>query len=184
MARRRAPTLRGYSLDSSRIQQDWETNSAPPRPRRHARLHAAPLRRPHHVGSPYDKDNAEWIAPKPKSGASTPPSKLRRPLPHSQRATPRNDRATRYLAKIAEPPVSIDPTSNQQNEQPPRLQRLLHRWRRYRAHGLRQLRNPRRLRGASTASASPSRAPSYRALRRSWRGIKPKVAAEHGASAA
>src|SRR3979411_1119057 len=60
-----APPLRGHSLHSSRIQQDWEAKfRALPDP---AAMRAYMQRlsaRPHHVGSPYDKDNAEWIAAK------------------------------------------------------------------------------------------------------------------------
>src|SRR4051794_26299666 len=63
-----APPLRGFSTESSRVQQDWETKfRAIPDP---ALLRSYMQRlsaRPHHVGSPYDKDNAEWIAAQAKS---------------------------------------------------------------------------------------------------------------------
>jgi len=57
-----APPLRGYSSDSARTERDWETKfRAVPDP---ANLRAYMQRmsaHPHHVGSPYDKDNAEWL---------------------------------------------------------------------------------------------------------------------------
>ena len=62
-----APPLRGYSLDSSRIQQDWEAKfRAIPDPAAMIAYMQRLSARPHHVGSPYDKDNAEWIAAKAK----------------------------------------------------------------------------------------------------------------------
>jgi len=54
--------LRGYTAESSRIEREWEGKfRAIPEP---ARMREAMRRltlRPHHVGSPYDKDNAEWL---------------------------------------------------------------------------------------------------------------------------
>jgi N-acetylated-alpha-linked acidic dipeptidase len=60
--------LRGYTAESSRIERDWETKfRALPEP---ARMREAMRRltlRPHHVGSPYDKNNAEWLRDQFKS---------------------------------------------------------------------------------------------------------------------
>src|SRR5215471_14234213 len=57
-----APPLVGYSSASSQTERDWEEKfRAVPDPanlREYMRRMSA---RPHHVGSPYDKDNAEWI---------------------------------------------------------------------------------------------------------------------------
>src|SRR3954453_21463203 len=54
--------LRGYSNDSAKTEREWEAKfRAIPDP---ANLRAYMQRlsaRPHHVGSPYDKDNAQWI---------------------------------------------------------------------------------------------------------------------------
>src|SRR5579864_2810422 len=54
--------LAGYSTDTARAERDWEAKfKAIPDP---ANLRAYMQRlsaRPHHVGSPYDKDNAEWL---------------------------------------------------------------------------------------------------------------------------
>src|SRR6267154_4395914 len=55
-------TLVGYSPRASQSEREWETKfRAIPDPanlREYMRRLSA---RPHHVGSPYDKDNAEWI---------------------------------------------------------------------------------------------------------------------------
>src|ERR1051325_6033996 len=55
--------MRGYSDAAAKTQREWESKfRAIPEP---ARLRTAMQRlsaRPHHVGSPYDKDNAEWLA--------------------------------------------------------------------------------------------------------------------------
>src|SRR5882724_4411321 len=178
-----APPLRGYSLDSSRIQQDWETKfRALPDP---AAMRAYMQRlsaRPHHVGSPYDKDNAEWIAAKAKEwglDASIETFDVLFPTPKERLLE--MTAPTRHAAKIAEPPVSVDPTSNQTSEQLP-------------------VYNAYSIDGDVTAAmvyvnfGVPA---DYEELDRlgisvkgaiviaryggSWRGIKPKVAAEHGA---
>ncbi|MBV9308245.1 MAG: folate hydrolase, partial [Acidobacteriaceae bacterium] len=60
--------LRGYSTASSSIETQWERKfrdiPQTDRLRENMRRLSA---RPHHVGSPYDKDNAEWIARQLKS---------------------------------------------------------------------------------------------------------------------
>src|SRR5436305_10954062 len=57
--------LRGYANDTARTEREWEAKfRAIPDP---ANLRSYMQRlsaRPHHVGSPYDKDNAEWILSK------------------------------------------------------------------------------------------------------------------------
>ena len=55
-------SLDGYKPDASRTERDWEAKfralPSPAKEREYMRRLSA---RPHHVGSPYDKDNAEWI---------------------------------------------------------------------------------------------------------------------------
>src|SRR5262249_35976864 len=116
-----ATPLRGYSAESSRIQQDWETKfRAIPDP---AALRAYMQRlsaRPHHVGSPYDKENAEWIAAKAKEwglDAAIEPFDVLFPTPKDRLLEMTGP--SRYTAKIAEPEVAVDPTSNKKNEQLP-----------------------------------------------------------------
>src|ERR1041384_3006121 len=61
-------TLRGFSPASSKTEREWENKfreiPKPDNMREYMRRLSA---RPHHVGSPYDKDNAEWILAKFKS---------------------------------------------------------------------------------------------------------------------
>src|SRR6266571_1940267 len=62
------PALRGYSGESSRQERDWELKyAAIPLPQNIGEYLRRLAARPHHVGSPYDKDNAEWILAKLKS---------------------------------------------------------------------------------------------------------------------
>ena len=77
--------------------------------------------RPHHVGSPYDKDNAEWLLARFKElGMGRRRSKpsacsfRRRPSACSSSLEP-----TRFTARLEEPVVAVDPTSNQKSEQLP-----------------------------------------------------------------
>src|SRR2546428_12662693 len=60
--------LRGFTAASAKAQREWESKfRAIPSPdslRAYMRRLSA---RPHHVGSPYDKDNAEWLLAKFKS---------------------------------------------------------------------------------------------------------------------
>ena len=57
--------LLGYTAQSSSSERDWEKKFqdgiVPENLRENMRRMSA---RPHHVGSPYDKDNAEWILSK------------------------------------------------------------------------------------------------------------------------
>ena len=178
-----APTLRGFSADSSRAQQDWEKKfRAIPDP---ANLRSYMQRlsaRPHHVGSPYDKDNAEWIAAQVKGwGLDATIETFDVLFPTPKERVLEMTEPTRYTAKIAEPAVSVDPTSNQKNEQLP-------------------VYNAYSIDGDVTAPlvyVNYGVPADYEELDRlgisvkgaiviaryggSWRGIKPKVAAEHGA---
>ena len=138
--------------------------------------------RPHHVGSPYDKENAEWILSKFKEwgwDASLESFTVLFPTPKErvvELVAP-----TEFKASLDEPAVPVDPTSNQKTEQLPP----------YNAYSLD---------GDVTAPlvyVNYGRPQDYEELDRlavsvrgaiviarygaSWRGIKPKVAAEHGA---
>ncbi len=57
--------LYGYSAESSRAEKQWEEKMrAIPSPDNLRAYMQRLTARPHNVGSPYDKDNAEWIASK------------------------------------------------------------------------------------------------------------------------
>ena len=76
--------------------------------------------RPHHVGSPYDKQNAEWILSKFKEwglDAKIESYDVLFPTP-KERALELVE-PTRFTAKLQEPTVPGDPTSGQHAEQLP-----------------------------------------------------------------
>ncbi|PYT28324.1 MAG: folate hydrolase [Acidobacteria bacterium] len=178
-----APTLQGFSTDAATSERAWEAKfKAVPNT---ANLKAYMQRlaaRPHHVGSPYDKDNAEWILSKFKEwglDASIENFDVLFPTP-KERAVELVE-PTHFTAKLQEPAVSADPTSDQQREQLPT----------YNAYSVD---------GDVTAPlvyVNYGIPDDYEQLERlgisvkgaiviarygaSWRGIKPKVAAEHGA---
>src|SRR3954469_17791556 len=54
--------LRGYKSDTVAAERQWEEKfRAVPDPARMREYMRRLTARPHHVGSPYDKDNAEWL---------------------------------------------------------------------------------------------------------------------------
>ena len=138
--------------------------------------------RPHHVGSPYDKDNAEWIAAKLKEwglDAQIETFDVLFPTP-KERALEMIE-PTHVIAKIAEPAVPGDPTSAQQNEQLPAYNAysidgdvtapLV-----YVNYGI-----PADYEELDRLGISVKGAIVIARYGGSWRGIKPKVAGEHGA---
>jgi len=175
--------LRGYSADSSRAERDWEAKFR-------AIPDAANLRadmqrlsaRPHHVGSPYDKDNAEWILARLKEwGLDAQIEVFDVLFPTPKERVLEMVEPFRFTARLVEPAVPGDPTSSQRDEQLPT----------YNAYSID---------GDVTAPlvyVNYGIPEDYETLERlgvsvkgaiviaryggSWRGIKPKVAAEHGA---
>jgi N-acetylated-alpha-linked acidic dipeptidase len=177
------PGLQGFSPDSATSERAWESKfkgvPSADRLREYMRRLAA---RPHHVGSPYDKDNAEWLLGKFKEwGLDAKIENFDVLFPSPKERAVELIEPTHYTAKLEEPIVSVDPTSNQQGEQLPT----------YNAYSID---------GDVTAPlvyVNYGVPDDYEQLDRlgisvkgaiviaryggSWRGIKPKVAAEHGA---
>ena len=116
--------LDGYSKAASDTERGWEEKfralPVPDTIKENMRRLSA---RPHHVGSPYDKDNAEWMLAKFKEWGfdaqiesfyvlfPTPKERLVQLLDASG--------ATKFTASLQEPVVPEDPTSNQTAEQLP-----------------------------------------------------------------
>src|SRR5260370_6160687 len=76
--------------------------------------------RPHHVGSPYDKDNAEWILSKFKEwGLDAQIETFDVLFPTPKERSLEMVEPTHVTAKLEEPTVSTDPTSSQHQEQLP-----------------------------------------------------------------
>ena len=175
--------LRGYTAETSATEVQWEQKfrdlPEANRIRENMRRLSA---RPHHVGSPYDKDNAEWLLAQLKSYGLD--AKIENfttlfPTPKSRLVELLGPKP--FKATLQEPPLPEDPTSKQTDEQLPTYNAFSHD-------------------GDVTAPlvyVNYGRPEDYEVLDRmgvsvkgaiviarygmSWRGIKPKVAAEHGA---
>jgi len=177
------PTLRGYTPEHAATETNWEQKYRALPEADHVRENMRRLSaRPHHVGSPYDKDNAEWLLAQLKSyglDAKIETFTTLFPTPKSRLVELLGPEP--FKAKLQEPPVPGDPTSDQQSEQLPTYNAYSHD-------------------GDVTAPlvyVNYGRQEDYEVLDRmgisvkgavviarygeSWRGIKPKVAAEHGA---
>ncbi len=138
--------------------------------------------RPHHLGSPYDKDNAEWIAGLLKQwGWQVEIEQFHVLMPTPKTRRLEMTAPTRFVAALVEPPVAADSTSGQQAEQLPSYNaysadgdvtgRLV-----YVNHG-----RPEDYEVLDRLGVSVKGAIVIARYGGSWRGIKPKVAAEHGA---
>ena len=113
--------LHGYSAASSRIQREWETKfRAIPEPQNQRDYMQRLSARPHHVGSPYDKDNAEWMLAKFKEwGLDANIETFDVLFPTPKVRVVELLEPTKFTAKLQEPALAVDPTSNQQAEQLP-----------------------------------------------------------------
>jgi N-acetylated-alpha-linked acidic dipeptidase len=175
--------LQGFMAGSSQSERDWENKfrSLPSADnmREAMRLLSA---HPHHVGSPWDQQNAEWMLGKFKEwgwDAQIENFDVLFPTPKERRLELLEP--SRFVAKLQEPAVSGDPTSNQQGEQLPT----------YNAYSLDgDVTGPLVYVNYGTRDdydqldrlrVSVKGAIVIARYGNSWRGIKPKVAAEHGA---
>ena len=107
--------LIGYTTESSRTEQQWEQKfraiPSPDQLRENMRRLSA---FPHHVGSAYDKDNAEWMLAKFKSwGFDAQIESFDVLFPTPKERLLELVAPTKYRAKLQEPPVPGDPTSRQ-----------------------------------------------------------------------
>ncbi|HUK16868.1 MAG TPA: transferrin receptor-like dimerization domain-containing protein [Bryobacteraceae bacterium] len=176
-------TMRGYSATDAATERDWEAKLRAIPDTANLRAYMQRLSaRPHHVGSPYDKDNAEWILAHFKEwglDASIESFDVLFPTPKERQLE--MVEPTHFTAKIEEPTVAVDPTSSQHAEQLPTYNAyskdgdvtapLV-----YVNYGVPDDYDQLERRGVSVKGAIVIA--RYGA---SWRGIKPKVAAEHGA---
>jgi N-acetylated-alpha-linked acidic dipeptidase len=178
------PTLFGFSAESSRAERQWEEKfKAIPSPENLRAYMKQLSARPHNVGTPYDKENAEWILAKFKEfglDAHIEQFDVLYPTP-KERAVELVDGGPKFVAKLQEPAVPQDPTSNQQAEQLPTYHAysidgdvtapLV-----YVNYGV-----PEDYEQLERMGVSVKGAIVIARYFHSWRGIKPKVAAEHGA---
>src|SRR4029434_11278824 len=116
------PVLFGFSAESSRAERQWEEKfKAIPSPQLMRDYMQRLSAQPHHVGASYDRDNAEWLAAKFKEfGLDThiETFDILFPTP-KERAVELVEGGPKFVAKLQEPVVPQDPTSNQQNAQLP-----------------------------------------------------------------
>jgi len=175
--------LAGFPSDAARAERDTEAKFlAIPDPALLRQYMQRLSARPHHVGSPYDQDNAEWLLSKFKEwGWDAKIENFYVLFPTPKERLLELTEPTQFKAKLQEPPVKVDPTSSQQDEQLPS----------YNAYSID---------GDVTAPlvyVNYGAKEDYEELERlgvsvkgaiviarygaTWRGIKPKLAAEHGA---
>jgi N-acetylated-alpha-linked acidic dipeptidase len=176
-------TLEGFSADHSRSQREWETKFRDSISTENLRAYMQRLSaRPHHVGSAYDKDNAEWMLSKFKEwGYDAQIESFDVLFPTPKDRVLEMLAPTKFTAKLQEPAYAQDATSGQTKEQLPT----------YNAYSIDgDVTGPLVYVGAGLRE-------DYETLDRlgisvkgaiviarygdAWRGVKPKVAAEHGA---
>src|SRR6202789_2844147 len=114
-------SLRGYTPEHAAGEVQWEQKFRempdPAKVRENMRRMSA---RPHHVGSPYDKDNAEWLLAKLKSwGLDAKIENFDVLFPTPKERLVEMLEPVKFTAKLEEPAIAIDPTSNQKSEQLP-----------------------------------------------------------------
>jgi N-acetylated-alpha-linked acidic dipeptidase len=176
-------TLRGYSSGASAAERNWETKFRAIPTTDNLREYMKRLSaRPHHVGTAYDKDNAEWILSKFKEwGLDAHIESFQVLFPTPKERALELLEPTKFVAKLQEPTVAVDPTSGQHAEQLPTYNA-------YSADGdvtgplvYVNYGVPADYEQLDRLGISVKGAIVIARYGGSWRGIKPKVAAEHGA---
>ena len=175
--------LRGFTREGSEAQRQWEQKMrALPSPdvlRESMRRLSA---RPHHVGSPYGRENAEWIRARfAEWGWDARIESFGVLFPTPKERVLEMVAPTRFVARIEEPALAVDPTSGQKSEQLPT----------YNAYSIDgdvtaplvfvNYGLPEDYEQLERLGLSAKGAIVIVKYGRSWRGVKPKVAAEHGA---
>ncbi|HEY8715859.1 MAG TPA: M28 family peptidase, partial [Candidatus Acidoferrum sp.] len=176
--------LAGYSAESSRTERQWEVKFREvPKPENLRAYMEHLSAHPHNVGTIYDKENAEWIAARFKEfGLDTHIEQFDVLFPTpKERVVELVDGGPKFKAKLQEPGLKEDLTSNQQSEQLPTYNayskdgdvtaELV-----YVNYGI-----PEDYEQLERMGVSVKGKIVIARYYHSWRGIKPKVAAEHGA---
>ncbi len=175
--------LRGYSTQDSQSEREWEGKfMAIPQPDNMRAYMKHLSAYPHYVGSPYDKSNAEWILSKFREfGLDAHIETFYVLFPTPKERTVEMLEPTHFVATLEEPTVPGDPTSSQHAQQLPTYNAysidgdvtapLV-----YVNYGV-----PSDYKKLESMGISVKGAIVIARYGHSWRGIKPKVAAEHGA---
>ena len=116
-----ASHLSGYGAQSSKVERDWEKKFQDGIVAGNLRESMQRLSaRPHHVGSPYQKENAEWMLAQFKEwGFDAHIETFQVLFPTPKERVVELVEPTQFRAKLQEPVLSIDPTSGQTAEQLP-----------------------------------------------------------------
>jgi N-acetylated-alpha-linked acidic dipeptidase len=177
------PALQGFSPDSATSERAWESKlKTVPNAQRMREYMQRLAARPHHVGSAYDKDNAEWLLGKFKEwGLDAKIENFDVLFPSPKERAVELLEPTHFTAKLEEPTIAVDSTSNEHSEQLPTYNAysidgdvtapLI-----YVNYGV-----PDDYEQMESLGVSVKGAIVIARYGGSWRGIKPKVAAEHGA---
>ena len=178
-----AEPLLGFTAQSSATERHWEQTFQQIPDLKLLRDYMQRLSaRPHHVGSPYDKQNAEWILSQLHSwGWDAKIEQFQVLFPTPKTRLLEMTAPTAFKAKLEEPALAVDPTSGQKDEQLPTYDA-------YSPDG--DVRGP-------LVFVNYGLPADYKQLERlgvsvkgaiviakygnSWRGVKPRVAWEHGA---
>ncbi|HEV2490733.1 MAG TPA: transferrin receptor-like dimerization domain-containing protein [Candidatus Acidoferrales bacterium] len=175
--------LAGYLGNSSSVEQGWEQKfqaiPSPDNMKSYMQLLAA---EPHHVGSPYDEKNSEWLlAQYKKWGWDAHIETFQVLFPTPKERLLELVEPSHFVATLREPVVPGDPTSSQQNEQLPTYNA-------YSADGdvtaplvYANYGVPEDYEQLDRMGISVKGAIVITRYGHSWRGIKPKLASEHGA---
>src|SRR5438067_6994561 len=175
--------LDGFSTANAQAEREWETKFRALPSAQNQRDYMQHLSaRPHHVGSAYDKENAEWILAHFKEwGWEAHIEDFDVLFPTPKRRLLELLAPTHFVAKLQEPAIAVDPTSNQQSEQLPT----------YNAYSIDgdvtaplvfvNYGLPEDYEKLERLGVSVKGAIVIAKYYHSWRGVKPKVAAEHGA---
>ncbi|HKS68051.1 MAG TPA: M28 family peptidase, partial [Candidatus Acidoferrales bacterium] len=176
-------SLQGFTQQSAGAERQWENDfRAIPSPQNERDYMQHLSAHPHNVGTAYDKQNAEWILAHYKQwGWDAHIETFDVLFPTPKERLVELVAPTQFTAKLQEPAVPEDPTSNQTSEQLPTYNA-------YSADGDVT---------APLVYANYGLTGDYDELQRlgvsvkgaivivryggSWRGVKPKLAAEHGA---
>jgi N-acetylated-alpha-linked acidic dipeptidase len=175
--------LRGFTAEGTATERAWEEKFKAIPTAENLREYMRRLSaRPHHVGSPYDKDNAEWMLAKFKSwGLDAKMETFEVLFPTPKERIVEMVEPVKFKASLEEPALAVDPTSDQKSEQLP----VYHAYSKdgeitaplvFVNYGVPADYEELRRMGVSVQGAIV-----IAKYGGSWRGIKPKVAAEHGA---
>lgn len=115
------PPLRGYTAESSKVQREWEQKfRAIPDPARIREMLRRLSDRPIHLGSPYQKQNAEYLRDQFRAwGWQAELEEFHVLFPTPKERLLEMVSPTKFVARLDEPVLKEDPSTSQKTEQLP-----------------------------------------------------------------